>query len=86
MPVAKTTIQVTQEICNAISSPLSDGERAEVSKIVETALFDIVARTVRGCKSAAVVCCGPEADLAHKIAEEMELKRTALVASLSSMR
>ena len=31
-------------------------------------------------------CCGPEADLAHKIAEEVERKNRALIANLSAMR
>jgi hypothetical protein len=37
-------------------------------------------------KETAVVCCGPEADLAHKIQEEMDKKRKVLITNLMSIR
>ncbi len=77
MSVANASKQAAQEISDAISSSLTEDEQAKVSKIVERALLEAIGEAVKGCKSAAVVCCGPEADLAHKIAEKIELKRTA---------
>ena len=32
------------------------------------------------------MCCGPEADLAHKIQNEMDRKRDVLIANLMAMR
>lgn len=37
-------------------------------------------------KSTVVACCGPEADMAHKLQHEMIKSQDALIANLSSMR
>ena len=49
------------------------------------AMLDSATRTHRDLKETAVICCGPEADLAHKIQEQMDNKRDMLVANLKAM-
>ena len=59
-------------IGETVSDTLSESEAAAVSKIIEDTLIKAVNQTTKNCATAAVVCCGPEADLAHKIAEEVD--------------
>ena len=59
---------------------------AAIKKIVDTALINAVNQSTKKCSDAAVVRCGPEADLAHKIAEDVERARYALIGNLTSMR
>ena len=74
------------QISKAVSNPLSKEEREAVSRIVQHSLIKAVNQATEKCTTAAVVCCGPEADLAHKIAEEAERAEIALIANLTSMR
>ncbi len=73
-------------IGKAVTAPLTEPETAAISKIIEDTLVGAVGQTTQTCSDAAVVCCGPEADMAHKIAEEVHRARQALIANLSSMR
>ena len=57
-----------------------------MTKIIRRTLIRAVNQATESCTSAAVVCCGPEADLAHKIAEEADRAQYALIANLTSMR
>jgi len=86
MDLVKLSDRVTQSLDEAISADLPAAERDEILKIVRQAILDASKRTQNACKEAAVICCGPEADLAHKIQEEMDRKRDMLVANLMSMR
>ena len=74
------------QIGETVSAKLSESEAEAISKVVEDTLIKAVNQTTKNCATAAVVCCGPEADLAHKIAEEVDRAQTALIANLLSMR
>ena len=74
-------VQISKEIPGRIS----DAESELISKIVEHALIKAVNRASENCTSAAVVCCGPEADLAHKIAEEVDRAQYSMIANLVIM-
>ena len=56
------------QISEAMPGRISEAETAVISRIVEHTLIKAVNQASENCTSAAVVCCGPEADLAHKIA------------------
>lgn len=75
-----------QKISKSLTEPLTGAETTTVSKIIEDTLVQAVNESTKSCSDAAVVCCGPEADLAHKIAEDVERARYALLANLTSMR
>ena len=77
---------VVEKINKCLGDPLTEAEIKTVSKIVQDALIEAVNESTKRASSAAVVCCGPEADLAHKIAEDVERARYALLANLTSMR
>ena len=78
--------EAVAQISKTVSDPLTGPETQAISKIVESALIKAVNQASENCTSAAVICCGPEADLAHKIAEEVDRAQYALIANLTSMR
>ncbi len=86
MNLAKLSQRVTEELDNALAADLPKNERDEILKIVQQAMLDASSRTHRELKETAVSCCGPEADLAHKIQEQMDKKRDMLIANLMAMR
>jgi hypothetical protein len=71
---------------NAISANFSEDERKQISQILKGALVKSVEQATKSHQAATVICCGPEADLAHKIAEEMSLSNKALIANLTALR
>ena len=86
MDLAKLSKRVTQELDDALADDLPAEEREAILNIVRQAMLDASSRTHREMKQTAVVCCGPEADLAHKIQEQMDKKRDLLIANLMAMR
>ena len=86
MNLEKLSQRVTQELDIALSTDIPAAEREAILKIVQQAMLDASARTHREMKETAVICCGPEADLAHKIQEQMDKKRDMLIANLMAMR
>jgi len=78
--------EAVAQISKTASHPFTEPETEVVSKIIENALIRAVNQASEKCTSAAVICCGPEADLAHKIAEEVDRAQYALIANLTSMR
>jgi len=86
MNLEKLSKRVTDELDTALSKDVSAAEREEIMDIVRRAMLDSSNRTHRDMKEAAIVCCGPEADLAHKIQETMEAKRQKQIANLMGMR
>ncbi len=77
--------RVAKELNTALSD-LPQAERDAILGIVRQAMLDSATRTHREMKETAVICCGPEADLAHKIKEQMDKKRDILVTNLRAMR
>lgn len=65
---------------------LSDETKAKLSSIIERALTKTVDQAAHAHRRATVVCCGPEADLAHKINEEVRRANIALTANLMALR
>ena len=57
-----------------------------LSEIIDKALVDTVNKSTECCTQAVVACCGPEADLAHKISHEVDLAQQVLITNLMSMR
>jgi len=86
MSLEKISKETAFALENAISANFSKDERNKISQILKTALIKSVEQTTKTHQEATVICCGPEADLAHKIAEEMSLANKALIANLTAMR
>ena len=75
-----------KEIGKAVSTPLTESETANISRIIEKAMIEAVRHSSKSYTTAVVVCCGPEADLAHKIREEMDRAQHVLITNLMAMR
>jgi len=86
MNLEKLSKRVTQELDTALSADLPRPEREAILNIVRQAMLDSANRTHSEMKEIASVCCGPEADLAHKIQEQMDKKRNLLITNLMAMR
>ena len=86
MNLEKLSKRVAEELETALSEDIPAEKRDEIKEIVHRAMLDSTNRTHRELEQAAVVCCGPEADLAHKIQEQMDKKRNVLVSNLMAMR
>ena len=57
-----------------------------VKSVIQEAVIKAVLETRSTCVDVAKECCSADRDLAHKVAEEIRLANTALIANLSSMR
>lgn len=65
---------------------LSDEVKQKISRIVERTLIKTVEQATHAHRKATTISCGPEADLAHKINEQVERENIALTANLSALR
>ena len=74
------------QIGETLLATMSNNERASVSRIVEQAVIDAATSASENCVKVVKFHTGHEADLAHKIAEELQLAETALIANLMGMR
>ena len=65
---------------------LSQSQNDEIRSILENSLKQAAEHFRKINNNTVVQCCGPEADLAHKISEKMNQKTDLLISNLSSMR
>ena len=87
MPLDKTLLEAIAKIDNALAEyDLSNEDRTRIHQVLEKSLISVVEEVTDSHNQAAVSCCGPEADLAHKIADEIERKNKALIANLMALR
>ena len=86
MNLEKLTDRVAKELSHTLPGNLLPAEREAIVTLVRQAMQDASSRTTREMKQAAVMACGAEADLAHKIQEQMDKKRNVLVTNLNAMR
>lgn len=86
MPLKKLADDTMKQIGDKLGSSLSAEDMAAVSQIIEGALAEAAHHTTAKCTEAVRICCGPDQDIAHKIAEEADRARQALIANLMSMR
>jgi hypothetical protein len=87
MALEKTARKAATKIDAALSDyNLSESEKDAILKIIEKSLIRTVEETTDTHRQATVICCGPEADLAHKIQEEVERKKNLLISNLMALR
>ena len=78
--------EAVAKICEVVSTPMTNDEHASVSRVVEQAVIDAAVSASQKCASVVKFHTGHEADLAHKVAEQLKLTETALIANLMGMR
>ena len=87
MALAQSAQEAAQKIEQVLDDyDLSSEEKSQILKIIEKLMIQSIEETASSHQEATVVCCGPEADLAHKIQEEAERKTRALIANLMALR
>ncbi|MEM7564921.1 MAG: hypothetical protein AAF353_18015 [Pseudomonadota bacterium] len=87
MALDKTAQKAANRIDEALADyDLSQDEKDAILKIIEKSLVRTVEETSDTHKEATVICCGPEADLAHKIQEEVDRKMNLLISNLMALR
>ena len=70
----------------AIPVNLTKSDRDKILQILQHAMVDTVEQSTETQREKVVRCCGPEADLAHKMVEEMNLTKIALISNLNALR
>ncbi len=83
--------QLVEETTTALMNTIEDYEFSEKQKqalqaLIEDSIVKAVEQARKAHNEATVMCCGPEADMAHKIESEAEQKTKLLIANLSSLR
>ena len=87
MALEKTAQKTATKIDEAlVDYDLSESEKDAILKIIGKSLIRTVEETTDTHREATVICCGPEADLAHKIQEEVERKKNLLISNLMALR
>lgn len=86
MPLTQLYHRVVRELHEALGDRLTDAEKEKIDGIIRKALADATAHAEEEFNRAALLCCGPDADKAHKIAEETARRREAIIANLMAMR
>ncbi len=71
---------------SAIDKDFTEVEQQRVKDILHDLLADAIGGTTESQTSTVVACCGPEADMAHKLQHEMIKQQEMLIANLSSLR
>jgi hypothetical protein len=83
--------KLVEDTTSALLESLPDHEFTEEQKkaiqaLIENSMVQTVREARKVNKEAIIQCCGPEADMAHKIADETRRATNSLIANLSSMR
>jgi hypothetical protein len=86
MDLKKLAERLTKDVCNVLARPPTDAERTAIGRVIDRAIVDATGQSHQSCKETVVFCCGHEADLAHKIQEQLDKDREMLVANLMAMR
>jgi hypothetical protein len=86
MNLTNVANKAASDASNAIASELNEAELTKLTAIIAKAMENAVLEASTQHSSVCVNCLTHEMDLAHKIREEMELKKVALIANLSGLR
>ena len=65
---------------------LTQDQRDQLARLVHASMRKVADQCCEAHREVTVQCCGPEADLAHKIAQEARQKTDLLVSNLMSLR
>lgn len=86
MTLSETAEAAVRNIEQALSLTLQEEKKQKVTKAIEKALIDAVLKTSQTNTKVIDQCCSADKDMAHKINDEIERNKKALIANLSSFR
>ena len=78
--------RTANEIKAELAPLISDDQEVKLIQIVEDALVDLLRECAVRHGDVAKECCPSDRDLAHKIAEEINLKTVSVIANLKGQR
>ncbi len=74
-------------LMNAIEDyEFSENQKQVLEELIENSIVQAVNQASKVHNETTIICCGPEADIAHKIAWEAEQKTQLLISNLSSLQ
>ena len=86
MKLDKIANKAVSDASDAIGVSLSTAELEKISAIIAQAMEGAVVEASSHHSTACVKCLSHDKDMAHKLQKEIELKKSALIANLSSLR
>ncbi len=86
MNFGKRAADAAKTVLGILEVTASADQKRRVAAAIEKAVIDAVLAGGEESARVAMKCCSADQDLAHKIADEIRRKNTALIANLSSMR
>ncbi len=86
MNLDKVATRAVSEASEAIGKSLTGDELEKVTSIIALAMEKAILEASSQHSSVCVDCLDHDQDLAHKLQKEIELKKIALIANLSSLR
>ena len=90
MTTSKTIQEITDstlaEVGSVLEGKLSQQEIDIIAKSIEKGILKSAVRMSDNCHRMTIRHSGPDADIAHKISEDINRRREALLANLSGLR
>ncbi len=86
MSISERSEHTTGAIFSALQVTPSEEQARAVADLVTRALIDTAREAGTSATEAAMSCCSPDLDMAHKVAEEIRRREQALMANLSALR
>jgi len=86
MNLTQVAAGAAREAGEALGAQMTAAQADEVASIISQAMQTAVREASAAHANACANCVSHDADLAHKIRAEIERKKIALIANLSSMR
>jgi hypothetical protein len=86
MTLEEISKQTFLKILAAVGDSLPEQNQRQINQIVDTAIYETAVCTRQACAQVVKFHTGPEADIAHKIDENLRRLENALIENLKAMR
>ena len=86
MNIATRVDQTVNQLKRVLDVELSAEQERKVRQAVQIALSDTIHEIYHSSSQVINICCSADQDLAHKLNQEIELTKQALITNLSSLR
>ena len=86
MNIATRVDQTVNQLKRVLDVELSAEQERKVRQAVQIALNDTIHEIYHSSSQVINVCCSADQDLAHKLNQEIELAKQAVITNLSSLR
>ena len=75
-----------QDLEKLLSEQWTESQEQAARKVIETAMLDAINEMCEHSAKAVNLCCSADQDMAHKINDELQRTKFAVLANLYSMR